>query len=401
VRCSRCGNDNPETNRFCGSCGASLLAVTTPPSTARSESAIQSSPVRPPAPPMPAAPRVAAPVSEEVPAISGPSFLGLNAPVSRSSDRGSSLGRDSHSSRISRNLDYLLEDEEESKSGAGKFFLILIALALAVGFGYLRWRHEGLSSLMSGGQKPSAAAQTPDSAQPASNPGTQPNAPDSSSAPSQPAAGAQATATQPAAAPGADSSSANPPNTSAPGTTAGSPAAGNPAPTPNVAPSSALGDAAPADKPAPRPAAKDESPADADSTEPDPNDTIEKPAEPAAAPKRAARSPAAPKPSAAKSFDQVTEAEKYVYGRGERQDCDRGLRMLRPAAEQSNPRAMISLGALYSTGVCTPRDLPTAYRWFALALRKQPDNQPLQENLQRLWAQMTQPERQLAIKLSQ
>jgi TPR repeat protein len=109
----------------------------------------------------------------------------------------------------------------------------------------------------------------------------------------------------------------------------------------------------------------------------------------------------APKPSAAKSFDQVTEAEKYVYGRGERQDCDRGLRMLRPAAEQSNPRAMISLGALYSTGVCTPRDLPTAYRWFALALRTQPDNEPLQENLQRLWAQMTQPERQLAIKLTQ
>jgi len=100
-------------------------------------------------------------------------------------------------------------------------------------------------------------------------------------------------------------------------------------------------------------------------------------------------------------FDQVTDAEKYIYGRGERQDCDRGLRMLRPAAEQSNPRAMISLGALYSTGVCTPRDLPTAYRWFALALRKQPDNVPLQENLQRLWAQMTQPERQLAIKLSQ
>jgi TPR repeat protein len=109
-----------------------------------------------------------------------------------------------------------------------------------------------------------------------------------------------------------------------------------------------------------------------------------------------------PKPTAAKEFDQVTEAEKYIYGRGgARQDCDRGMRMLRPAAEQSNPRAMISLGALYTTGVCAPRDLPTAYRWFALALRKQPDNQPLQENLQRLWAQMTQPERQLAVKLSQ
>jgi hypothetical protein len=45
--------------------------------------------------------------------------------------------------------------------------------------------------------------------------------------------------------------------------------------------------------------------------------------------------------------------------------------------------------------------LPTAYRWFALALHKEPDNQSLQDDLQKLWSQMTQPERQLAIRLSQ
>ena len=73
----------------------------------------------------------------------------------------------------------------------------------------------------------------------------------------------------------------------------------------------------------------------------------------------------------------------------------------KPPAAQSNAKAMIALGALYSSGTCTPRDLPTAYRWFALALHKQPDNQPLQDDLQKLWTQMTQPERQLAIKLSQ
>jgi hypothetical protein len=411
VRCSRCGNDNPETNRFCGTCGVSLLAATVPTAPARGESASQASPVRAPSAPMPAAPRTAAPASEEVPAISGPSFLGLNAPPSRNSDRGSNLGRSSPSSRTSGNLDYLLDDDDEPKSGAGKIFLILIALALAVGFGYLRWRHEGLSSLMSGWQKPSAAAPASDTSQPGSSAGTPPTVPDSSSAPSQPAATpSQPAATQPAAtqsAPssGTDSSSspatapnASAPGTNAPGTTAGSqPAAGNPVPAPEAS-ASGTGDSPPADKSAAKPAAKDEAPAAADSAEPDPN---EKPAEPAPTPKRAARSPAPTKPSAATAFDQVTEAEKYVYGRGARQDCDRGLRMLRPAAEESNPRAMISLGALYSTGVCTPRDLPTAYRWFALALRKQPDNQPLQENLQRLWSQMTQPERQLAIKLSQ
>jgi TPR repeat protein len=71
------------------------------------------------------------------------------------------------------------------------------------------------------------------------------------------------------------------------------------------------------------------------------------------------------------------------------------------AAGQSSAKAMISLGTLYSTGTCTPRDLPTAYRWFALALHKEPDNQALQDDLQKLWSQMTQPERQLAIRLSQ
>jgi TPR repeat protein len=100
-------------------------------------------------------------------------------------------------------------------------------------------------------------------------------------------------------------------------------------------------------------------------------------------------------------FDAVSQAERYIYGRGTRQDCDHGMRLLKSAAEQSNPKAMISLGALYSTGTCTPRDLPTAYRWFALALHKQPDNQAVQDDLKNLWEKMTQPERQLAIKLSQ
>jgi TPR repeat protein len=75
--------------------------------------------------------------------------------------------------------------------------------------------------------------------------------------------------------------------------------------------------------------------------------------------------------------------------------------MLKLAGEQSNVKAMIFLGGLYSAGTCAPRDLPTAYRWFALALHKEPDNQSLQDDLQKLWSQMTQPERQLAIRLSQ
>lgn len=97
----------------------------------------------------------------------------------------------------------------------------------------------------------------------------------------------------------------------------------------------------------------------------------------------------------------MSESEKYIYGKGMSQNCDHGLRLLKPAADQGNPKAMVEMGALYSAGLCTPRDLPTAYRWFALALRKDPDNQAVQTDLEKLWGEMTQPERQLAIKLSQ
>ena len=143
----------------------------------------------------------------------------------------------------------------------------------------------------------------------------------------------------------------------------------------------------------------------ADSNTPADTSTAPADTEPKAAPAASAtpsKKIRAPKPSPVTPVDPITEAERYLYGRGARQDCDRGLRMVKAAAAgQSSAKAMISLGTLYSTGTCTPRDLPTAYRWFALALHKEPDNQALQDDLQKLWSQMTQPERQLAIRLSQ
>jgi TPR repeat protein len=148
----------------------------------------------------------------------------------------------------------------------------------------------------------------------------------------------------------------------------------------------------------------------ADSTPPAPAPATKAPAPAAdpppirAKPDKADDAPLA-KPTAAikpaVKVDPVSEAQKYIYGRGVPQNCDRGMRLLKPAADQANPKAMIEMGALYSAGLCTPHDLPTAYRWFALALRKDPDNQSVQTDLSKLWGEMTQPERQLAIKLSQ
>jgi hypothetical protein len=335
--------------------------------------------------------------------INGPSFLGLNDPAPR---KRASLSSDPHSS--SNNLDYLLDDEEEpGRGGAGKFVLILLALALAVGFGYLRWKNQSLPTwLHLSPSKPPATAQdsdptdtTPPATTPSTTPATTPSTTPSATPPAVPAATAPA-ASQPAAEAtqqAADSSA----TTSSP---SGAPAA---TPAPPASTSPAAGDAADssdASNSSSDAASKPNAPATkAPAEEPAAAATATQPAPPPK-PKRAV-SERAPKPAAGvastASGDSVAEAQKYIYARGASQDCERGMRLLKPAAAQANPKAMIEMGALYSAGLCTPHDLPTAYRWFAMALRKDPDNQAVQADLQKLWSEMTQPERQLAIKLSQ
>ena len=387
MRCPRCGNENPEGNRFCGMCGATILAAEVPAAQAQRAAAPGSTST--PAPPV--RPRTSEPPrppssSDDRPTISGPSFLGLSDPPPRRPNAGLSI--DPHASR---NLDYLLDDEEESRgSGAGKVFLILIALALAVGFGYLRWKGHGFGWLTSTLNKPSAVAKNPDAAESDSSAAS--NAPPDSQTPptNQPARG-----TGPASAPANSTTADNGATNSAA------------APSPVAPSSSAPASATPATTPAPKsdnvasapvannPAADDNADT-SNSEDADSKGTAEKPA---------AAEPVAPKPrpvpKPTRPSDPVAEAQKYLYGRGSAQDCDRGLRLLKPAANAANPKAMVEMGALYSAGLCTPHDLPTAYRWFAMALRKDPENQAIQADLKKLWGEMTQPERQLAIKLTQ
>ena len=94
----------------------------------------------------------------------------------------------------------------------------------------------------------------------------------------------------------------------------------------------------------------------------------------------------------------VADGEKYLYGRGVPEDCARAQRNLQIGARQSNPKAQTLLGAMYATGHCVGRDLPTAYRWFAKALHGDPGNSRVQRDLEVLWKQMTPEERQLAMK---
>ncbi len=379
-------------------CGGSLLA--TPPA-----KPAESQPVSVAA--SPTATRVAAEPAQEPPrslgegstSISGPSFLGLNDPTPgrQAPRKRASLSIDPHSAPGS-NLDYLLDEEEPRHHwGIGKILLILIAFGLAAGFGYLRFKNQGLAWL-NPSKKPSAAQNStpPDTTttpppSPSSPLDSQPSPQPSTAAPPQP------TTAAPSNPPGASSAGTSAPAAPAPSTPAPSDSAKQ-----NEAPPDGTSDkaAAPADSD------KTAAPTDKDSppakdTTPDNPPAATKPVE---KPKPAPKAPA-PKPSAAgrpvAAYDSVAEAQKYLYGRGAPQDCDRGLRLLRPAANQAQPKAMIEMGALYSAGLCTPHDLPTAYRWFAMALRKDPENTAVQADLQKLWGEMTQPERQLAIKLTQ
>lgn len=418
MRCPRCGNENSDENRFCGMCGGTLLPPSHAPARVAAQRPTMVSTPAAPAPSAAPAPQIsqrsAAPVTEASPVISGPSFLGLNDPGPR---KRASLSIDPHAAPSSNNLDYLLEDEEEPKSGgAGKFVLIGVALALALGLGYLRWKNHGFPSLGSGAIKPSAAAPTSESSDTAASP-----LPASGAASSAPTSASS----QPAASPGSSTDNAIPGGTgSVPAgaptvSTAPAPAAAAPtmrsatrtAP-PAPASSSSTSSGRGAVNPAPDTASSSATSHGADS--PDaaaPAAAVPAPVVPSASvpaavspkPNPAVQRPS--KPHAAiqpvKPVDRVAEAQKYLYGRGVTQDCERGMRLLKPAVDQGNPAAMVEMGALYSAGLCTPHDLPTAYRWFALALRKDPDDMAVQTDLQKLWGEMTQPERQLAIKMSQ
>jgi hypothetical protein len=386
VRCPRCGNENPDINRFCGMCGATLLA--TPPAPPQRPAATPEAPLSSsPAPRPQIVERRSESHSTRDPETSGassfatPSFLGLNQPAPTATR--ANLALDPQAPAPSGNLDYLLEDEEPKSSGGIKFIVILAALALVVGLGYLRWKNQAFGWLSSTNHKPAAQQ----------NNGADAKTPAPQAMPSaqfdQPLPGP--------ATPSTEQPSPTGTNTNQPPTTSMT------VPIPSTAaPSSPTAENNPAATPPKEP---DNSPAAKTPDQPKPDQTKPdqpKPDQPKEDQPKADATPAQSEPATPpKPVDPVAEAQKYLYGRGAPQNCDRGLRLLKPAANQSNTKAMIEMGALYSAGLCTPRDLPTAYRWFALALRKDPSNESVQTDLQKLWGEMTQPERQLAIRLTQ
>jgi hypothetical protein len=316
--------------------------------------------------------------------VGGPSFLGLG------DDR-------------TTDLDYLLDDEPPR--GHGRLYLALVLLVMSAGLLAWHWQRDGYpwAGLIQGtaaNRNPISSVTAPPSA-PASTPPTDsPALPPGNPAPPE-AQAATAPVTPGPVTPGVGQTPASEP----PGEDARDPHAvaaakppdqtSDPANTSSLAePAAKPATAAPTAEPAAKPAAAPPSGAG----EPD-----------AAAPASATdsvtpvRKPSAVKPSptipAASPEDRlVDEGERYLYGRGVRPDCALAQRNLMIGARQSNPKAQTLLGAMYATGHCVSRDLPTAYRWFAKALHGDPGNSRVQRDLEVLWKQMTPEERMLAMK---
>jgi hypothetical protein len=78
--------------------------------------------------------------------------------------------------------------------------------------------------------------------------------------------------------------------------------------------------------------------------------------------------------------------------------CEKELPAMRKAAARGDAKAKADLGLVYYAGRCVPRDLPTAYHWYALALRTAPDSPQISAQLEAIWKQMSPAERQLALK---
>ncbi len=374
--CPNCREDNAPTFRFCGMCGTPLeprrqagAPVLDPMSAFPTPAAQRVTGAEPPVRPI-GAPSVVTgnetrSANKPAPPISGPSMLGLDqttanqATPSRSNPfEASSSGSQPPTTDLLRDrafsgLDSFLEPEEP-KTGGRRILLLIVLLAALGGAGW--WTYTNYLGL--GEKRPVPSANSDDTP--------------SDKAPPKPA-------------------KMEPPATS---DSAPTPAPG--AATPANAPENTGGVTESASKPT----ATEAKPAEAAPHKPVPAAASkpEKKREPVVI----AKTSKPPEPMPADTGDAAfRKGEAYLYGRGVPENCDEAVKNLKAASAKSNAKARSAFGTMYATGHCVPRDLPTSYMWFALALRVDPNNQILEKDLSAVWNQMTPPERQMATRAKQ
>jgi len=354
VRCRYCGHENPPEYRFCGGCGRALASASGEEAPGQRHSQ---------GPPVSTASESAPRPPDSSPLISGPSLLGLNS----SSDSGD--GR------------YLLEDDEPRRGLYLVVVLILVALGIAT-WGEARLHGISLLALLKGSGTRSAAIEKKADRAPQQETQSQPLPSENST--SETAGKTQGATAEAASAQKADQAlNAEPIRPQTSDSSAKAPATVEPGEIPTEKPAKA------------EPAA----PSGPVRTVLDAGETR---TSSASARNRSASGVTRTTPSQGSSDQDATilVAEKYLYGQGVPQDCNRALSLLQPAADASSAKARSILGTMYATGHCVPRDLPSSYRWFALALRQQPNNIWLEKNVETIWNQMTASEKQLAMRLA-
>jgi hypothetical protein len=359
VVCPKCGEVNSDNFRFCGMCGTVLEARR--PAGAPAPGLSMPVATRPVAP-TPA--NTLAPLRSPAPPSGGPLMLGLNQPgLNQPTFNQPSM--DTLRETAFSGLDSFFEPEQP-KTGGRRILLLVVLLAALGGAGW--WTYTNYLGATES-RKPEAVTSSPDEA-PAEK------AAISKPAMSQPATSMKSAAKDAAPAPDAGSSQAV------------APAGG----TPQTGPESASAD---------RDATRKTADAQARPVAPaKPNPVTPAPAAIVRADRSPAKTSTTPAPVDAGDAD-FRKGEASLYGRGAPENCDEAVKYLKAASAKSNAKSRSAFGTMYATGHCVPRDLPTSYLWFALALRVDPNNQILEKDLNAVWNQMTPPERQLATRMKQ
>ena len=395
--CPNCGENNSANFRFCGMCGTSL-EQRRPAGAPRTVSASDASrtvqptlrseafEARVPAQATVAAGRVPQSTGTSS-ATAGPSFLGLNQPFIESSGSGSASGTSPDESFSG--LDSFFEQDESGVSGRGIILTVVLLLALGAG-GW--WAYEHYNGLKPASEANSQAGQTSgaaaggaesaDNSASGANPSPNPNAKKDEASSSAPASSSSSSSGSPvSASPNADSSA----------NVASSQPAASSAESANSTPPGVV-----------EPKSDGNPPATAKTAErthsPESNRAARGQKVARADIKPASRPSAAVAPSGDKGDVEFKRGEAYLYGRGMPENCNEAIRNLKEASAKQNAKARSTFGTMYATGHCVPHDLPTAYSWFAQALRVDPNNQILSKDLTAVWNQMTPPERQMTAR---
>ena len=436
MRCQECGHSSPENHKFCGMCGSKFqpvaiddndpLEIEAPGYRSENGSRFAASqrghvrdiahhrePVRDAVArttvarqrvitgaavenldPQEAVEEVRRPKLTDRPAtISGPSFLGLgneasNSPFVYDDPRDGGYVYDSPN----ETPEYLLT--EVSRGVSWRAWALFLLLLIGAGLGYIQWRasqHQGpdIAAILSGNGAvldPNHPVVDNNHTKPPAQKGT--NAADSSQADSSKAAEAAKKADD-------DDSADADVNASAPSTESSESKAASTESGKTAAAKTKQQDAEAAPTNSENTAAAKKVTAKNDDAETESASKASDETNASTKPAKSVRDEEPPKPKSLGDKDPlIIQADKYIQGRGVRQNCSAGVNLLREAVGAGNPEASVKFGALYWSGTCVTQNKVTAYQWFSRAHSLQPTNRWIERSRSSLWASLSPQEKQ-------